>query len=211
MTLFADIEVGDHTLRARLPESTREVLEYRSFIGLHLERLFTQGGPGQARAVQWMIDWLADRVDRDADWIDTNLGTQETHIACLQLIAVAGLPVDVADEIQAWAKVLGSGGCQCACCKDPEKAQKWDQKTRALQEEKCRAVQVSRPAQELIGCVHSLDGADMLSAPWYLYQARERYEVGLAFGRRDVQRKKEKRDKFLSAMEDAGVRRPRRR
>lgn len=211
MTLFADIEVGGETLRARLPESTREVLEYRSFVGIHLERAFTQGGPGLTRAVQWMIDWMADRVDRDADWIDENLGTQETHIACLQIIAIAGLPVDVAQEIEKWAQVMGSGGCQCAICQTPEKAEKWDQKTRAMQKEKCRTASISHPAQELIGCVHSLDGSDMLNAPWYLYQARERYEVGLAFGRREIQREREKRDKFLQALEEAGVRRPRRR
>lgn len=211
MTLHANIEVGQYTLRARLPESTREVLEYRSFVGLHLERAYEGKGPGLVRAVQWMIDWLAERVDKSADWIDKNLGTQETHIACLQIIAVAGLPPDVADEIQEWARVMGSGGCRCQICQNPERADKWDQKTRAQQEEKCRAVSISTPAQELIGCVHSLESSDMLAAPWYLYQARERYEVGQAFGRRDLQRKEEKRDKFLQALEEAGVRRPRRR
>ena len=212
MPLCSTITVADHDLRVSLPETTREVLEYRSLIAPRLEKAWREKkSSGILVAVEWAISWLERYLDKDAAWIDEWLTPWELHCCCLQVIELSAILWEVAEEVETWAKMIGEGGCQCAICENPEKSKDWDERTLEMNQKNCRWVEVSLEAQSLIGCVHSLQGSDMLQAPWYLYQARERYEIGLAMGRRSAQKKDEKRERFLKEMEKAGVRTRRRR
>jgi hypothetical protein len=212
MPLFTTITAHDLTLRVRLPESTREVLEYRAFIAPRLIAAHkSDDHAGLTQAVEWVISWLSRYCEQDEEWLDLTFSVWEMHALCLEVIDRACIPQKTAEEVEAWSRMMGEGGCQCKICEDPEKARTWDEVTYQNALKGCKWVEVSLEAQEMIGCVHSLQGSDMLHAPWYLYHARERYEIGLAMGRRAKQKTEEKREKFLQGLEEAGLRTPRKR
>lgn len=206
MRLLTDITVGDQTIRVALPETTREVLTYRSFIAPRVQlALDSDRAAGLTDAVIWSIEWLADKcVEVDQDWLDEHLSPLEIHLACMEIVGAVSTPDDVAREIYENGKVLGLGGCQCAACREPEKVDKWDEKTREIVLRSCKFNDLSPVADHIIGTIHGFSDDPLIDCPHWLYDAIQRWKIGKAVGARERRRKEEKRQKMKSALRSAG-------
>lgn len=213
MRFETTIRVGGYDIPVVLPRTTEEVLDYRSFIAPRLQSAIDDPERrGFGDVVEWATQWVAEHC---AEWdeidVDTSLTTQQVHIAGLAIVAKCGTIPSVAEEIYEHGKVWGKGGCNCPKCEDPEGAMAWDGLTLKQAEKACKFTKLSMPASQLIGTVHSLEGSDLLRAPFYLYDARERFQVGIALGRRSERVKEEKIQKNRDRLENSGVLTKRRR
>lgn len=208
MRFATEIEIGGEMIPATLPSTMREVIVYRHFIDARIVQAAKDPAwEGFGDAVAWAVEWLAQYLDRPADWIDENISLLDIRLACLDLIALAGNLPDIADEIQEHGRFRGEGGCSCKICEDPEAAQNWDDKTYEIWSESCKFRRLSIEASGLVGLVHGLEGVDVMNTPYFVYHARESYQIGYSYGVAKRMRKEEQRRKFHDRLSQAGLKR----
>lgn len=206
MLTFRAIVAGEE-IDVLIPQDTKKVLEYTSFI-LPTLHLCEDGDNTEEylQCIRWQIVWLSELLGKSFDWVDENLGPYEITVLCAKVIEKASIKKQVKDEIQEYAKVIGLGGCECAICVNPD-SQKWSEKTYNVWKNKCKFSSISTVANSLLGKIHSVEKADPLSLPFYLYDLRECYLIGLYLGRAKKERDRKKDEKLMRRLKEAGVRR----
>lgn len=202
------LAVDEFQIECMIPASTKEVLEYTTFIGPKLSAAIRHPeSRGLLQAMTWAMEWISSYSNRGFDWFDENLTALQIHQTCNRLISVATVDSHLTEEVKSFAEVIGAGGCECSLCENPEKAKQWSKETRDLWKKKCNYKEISNEASHMIGTVSSIEGADPLSMPYYLYDLREHYLIGINTGRARKHREREKKQKVMDRLKEAGIRR----
>lgn len=196
-------------VEATLPQDVRDVLDWRTLIAPRLAAAYTDD-VGHVLPTWWAAQWLADHLHGwDAEEVDLRLTPAEVMGAGEELIRIVSTPHEVALEIREHAEVLGEGGCGCPACKEGKLRDDWKPATRQAVESVCKYKGLSTHAELLIGTVLGLEGVDWLGAPWQVYHAREQYQIGYAMGVNRKTEREKRKAAFNQALEEAGVKRPR--
>lgn len=184
MDLGGTIEVGGDAVRISLPSTAREVLEYVSFLAVRHDETIGGEMEGHADAVANIVAWLGRYIAGGPDWVDEHMTPGQIASTAGDIVAAASMPSDTLDAIREWAKVVGSGGCECPKCEDPEKFDEASERTRQIVLEQCRFRDVDDGAVSVAANTRAARDGDLLDGPWWLYQIHNAVETGLYLGRK---------------------------
>jgi hypothetical protein len=196
---LAHWEYDGRVFLLRTPATAMDVLNADVFLLSHL-----QSEVSAFRLAQ-LVRWCAEHCDNaTAEDID-ELGVVGVLAMRNAIIDCAGLPGRALEAVQRYYSVMYSGGCECAVCKGSDRLAKLTPEQLDRVKATCLFAGVTDNDKALADVAYTLEGVDVLRAPWWMYQLHVRRLAGINRGQADRAQKEADARKAKEALEARGL------